>query len=89
MPFAPGVSVNGGVYYAGQQFFDATNQRQIPGWNRFDLGLRYRTLIDNKYTLTTRFNVENIEDKRYWISTIGGLGLAQPRTYKVSAQLQW
>ena len=38
LPFAPGVSVNGGVYYAGQQFFDATNQRQIPGWNRLISG---------------------------------------------------
>jgi len=89
VPWISGFSINGGLYYAGPQFFDATNERQIAGWTRLDLGVRYRTLLQNKYTLTTRFNVENIEDKRYWISTIGGLGLAQPRTYKVSAQLQW
>lgn len=89
LSFASGFTLTGGFYYAGKQYFDATNVRSIPNWNHVDLGIRYRTLLYNKYTFTARFNVENVADNQYWASSYNGLSLGAPRTFKLSAQLQW
>lgn len=89
LSFAPGLTLTGGFYYAGEQYFDATNTRSISAWNHVDLGIRYRTLLSSKYTFTARFNVENVADNQYWASTYNGLSLGAPRTFKLSAQLQW
>lgn len=88
IPWLPGLSVNGGVYYVGSQFYDLTNTLAIDAFTRADVGLKYRTLIA-RYTATFRFNVENVTDLNYYASPVNGLALGTPRTFKFSAQLQW
>lgn len=85
--FVPGLFVNGGVYAVGKQYYDNQNTQRVPGFVRFDAGARYETTMFAKPTVL-RFNVENVMGKDYWASALGSvLTLAEPRTYKLSAQM--
>jgi iron complex outermembrane receptor protein len=85
----PGLSINGAVYYVGDQAVNALNQAFIPSYTTYDLGVSYQTdLYDHR--VTGRINVQNVTNKRYWAST-GGLFLAEslPRTIKFSLTTEW
>lgn len=85
LPFAPGLSVNGGVYHYSRQFVDLENLRTIPGWARLDMGARYDFVLPNGTPTTARIQVENVLDGNYWSSFAqGSLSLGAPRTFKGS-----
>ncbi|WP_371372428.1 TonB-dependent receptor [Sporomusa aerivorans] len=73
--------------YTGSQYIDNANKLKLPSWVRYDIGARYKTVI-NDTPVTFRLGVENVFDKHYWAgcfsseyyATLGG-----PRTYKLSA----
>jgi len=72
------------------QYINNTNTIKIPGWVRYDLGARYKTMI-NKTPVTYRFSVENLFDRQYWAGSFSMEGFATlggPRTYKLSATMQ-
>ncbi|MBF9001117.1 TonB-dependent receptor [Vibrio nitrifigilis] len=88
-PFVDGLTFEGRSVYTGSQYIDEDNDNKIPSWVRFDLGARYKMMVDKK-PLTLRARVENVADKDYWASTGGYPGsnyLVQgaPRTFVVSA----
>ena len=89
LPWVRGLTLTGGVYYTGREFYDLTNQRSVTPGARVDLGLRYDTLFDG-VRATFRLGVENVADRYYWAAaTASGLALASPRTIKASVQLRW
>ncbi|HVY07657.1 MAG TPA: TonB-dependent siderophore receptor [Burkholderiales bacterium] len=89
LPMFDGIFVNGGAYHSGSQYADSANTQELPEWTRFDVGARYETKIDSK-RLVIRASVENVTDKDYWASAVGGiLTLAEPRTYKLSAHMDF
>jgi iron complex outermembrane receptor protein len=55
-----GVSVNGGVYYTGNQAINALNSNFIPAACKFEV---------SETPMTVRLNMENVGNKRYFIST--------------------
>ena len=84
-----GLFLNAGAYYAGSQFYDPQNLQSIPAWIRFDIGARYETLIGGEHT-TFLFAVENVANRSYWTSAIGGvLTLGDPLTVKASARISF
>jgi iron complex outermembrane receptor protein len=85
LPFIPGLTLTGGVYYTGSFFADATNLQALPSYTLADLGARYTTEFQGR-ALILRANVTNIADKSYWQS---GNFLGDPRRYTVSAQLKF
>ena len=85
----PGLYLNAGVYYLSKQYFDQANLQSIPGWTRFDVGARYETRIGGKAT-TFLLAVENVADKSYWASALGGaLTLGDPLTVKATARVSF
>jgi len=89
LPFAPGLTVDGRMIYTGAQYVDTTwPRRSLPEWTRFDIGGRYT--FENPGArgklLVARFNVENVLDANYWLggTSVVGLMLGQPRTFRVS-----
>lgn len=87
-PWVSGLSVNGRVIYTSSSYLTTANTVQFPDWTRVDLGLRYETAIYNK-PVTFRFNVENVFDQRYWLTTGNFVTVASPRTYVGSATIQF
>jgi len=79
-----GLVLTGGAAYNDSAFVDASNDREIPSWTRFDLGGRYAFSIRN-YPTVARLNIENVTDRDYWASVDrGSLYSAQPRTVSLS-----
>lgn len=83
-PWVPGLALNGRVLYTSGSYLTTANTLRFPDWTRFDLGLRYATLIDGRPTVF-RFNVENVADNRYWLTTGTFVTVASPRTFIASA----
>ncbi|SSW63408.1 Ferrichrome receptor FcuA [Achromobacter veterisilvae] len=85
LPFAPGLSLTGGVYYVGKQWATATNTSRLPSYTTFDLGLRYATKVTGR-PLTLRLNVNNVANRSYWLNSYY---LGSPRSIALSAQMQF
>lgn len=87
LPFAPGFTVTGGVYYTGPAAVDQLNTEYLPSFVTADLGLRYQTKMRPfGNDLIMRFNVQNITNEAYWLtpSYVG-----QPRTFALSVQTRF
>ncbi|MFZ5780447.1 MAG: TonB-dependent siderophore receptor [Pseudomonadota bacterium] len=90
LPFVPGLTLAGRALYTGAQYIDTTYpRRMMPGWTRFDLGMRYS--FENPAAkgkmLVARFDVDNILDANYWAGsnqTATFLFLGAPRTFRLS-----
>lgn len=85
LPFAPGLSLTGGVYYVGKQWATNTNTSRLPSYTTFDLGLRYATKVTGR-PVTLRLNVNNVADRSYWLNSYY---LGSPRSVALSAQMQF
>ena len=85
LPFAPGLSVTGGVYHVGKQWATDTNTSRLPSYTTFDLGLRYAAKVSGR-PLTLRLNVNNLTGKDYWLNSYY---LGSPRSVALSAQVQF
>ncbi|MCY1552262.1 Ferrichrome receptor FcuA [compost metagenome] len=89
VPGVPGLAVNGLLMRTGGQFYDSANELSIPAWTRVDLGARYAFKLEQR-DLTLRANLENVANEGYWESTNGGyLTQGAPRTFKLSATLDF
>ena len=87
--FAPGLTLNARAVYTGKQYVDQANNLSIPQWTRFDIGARYRTVL-NDTPVVLRANVENLFDKAYWGSSNSGyLYVGAPRTLLLSATVDF
>lgn len=87
--FLPGVTLTGRVMQTGKQYFDQGNALALDAWTRFDLGARY-VLAAGGVPVTIRFNVDNVANKSFWSSSLGGyLVQGLPRTFKASATIDF
>jgi iron complex outermembrane receptor protein len=87
-PWVPGLSLNGRVIYTSGSYLTTANRLRFPDWARVDLGLRYATIL-NDQPITLRFNVENVADDRYWLTTGTFVTVASPRTFILSASVNF
>jgi iron complex outermembrane receptor protein len=84
-----GLTLTGRVMQTGKQAFNVTNSIILPEWTRFDLGARYVFAVADA-PITLRFNVDNVANKRFWASSMGGyLVQGLPRTFKASATIDF
>ncbi|WP_043308957.1 TonB-dependent receptor [Pseudomonas sp. ML96] len=89
VPGVQGLALNGMLLRTGGQYYDTTNIYSIPAWTRVDLGARYAFAVE-QHEVTLRAGVENVAGKDYWASTNGGyLTQGAPRTFKVSATVDF
>lgn len=84
-----GLTLTGRVMQTGKQQVNVTNTLELPEWTRFDLGARYVVAIADA-PVTFRFGVDNVANKQYWASSLGGyLVMGMPRTFKASATIDF
>jgi iron complex outermembrane receptor protein len=87
LPFAPGFTATGGIYYTGPAPVDRLNTEYLASFITADLGLRYQTKMRPfGNDLIMRFDVKNITNENYWVtpSYVG-----QPRTFALSVQTRF
>jgi iron complex outermembrane receptor protein len=85
LPFAPGLTLVGRILDNSRVYFDVANTQVLAGWTRFDVAVRYATLVDGRPAVF-RLGIDNLTDVSYW-QTAGRslLSLGSPRTILVSA----
>jgi iron complex outermembrane receptor protein len=83
-PWVRGLALNGRVIYTSGSYLTSANLLRFPDWTRVDVGARYATSLNGR-PVTIRANIENLFDKRYWLTTGTFVTAASPRTYIVSA----
>jgi iron complex outermembrane receptor protein len=84
-----GLTLTARLMHTSRQYQDMDNNRSIPSWNRFDLGVRYATQTLGR-PLALRAAIENALDEDYWASANAGqLLLGAPRTLLLSATVDF
>ncbi len=90
LPWVRGLTVTGRMIYTSKMFYNQANTQSVPDWTRFDLGLRYAFTGPAGKPVVLRAAVENVFDRTYWASAARGfLAVGAPRTYVVSAQVDF
>ncbi|OAS23025.1 ligand-gated channel [Methylobacterium platani] len=85
----PGLTLTGRVIYTSAQYYDLANSQKIPDWATLDVGLRYATTVQDR-PLTLRATVANVTGTNYWASTGRGiLSQGTPRTFLLSASMDF
>ena len=84
IPQVNSLTVLGKLIHNGSQFSDAANTLELSSWTRVDLGLKYTASVGQQ-AVVLRANVNNVFDKNYWSSAMGGyLTQGSPREVKLS-----
>ena len=80
-----GLTLTSRVIYTSKQYVDQANNLSIPSITRFDIGARYKTVL-NATPVTLRAKIENLFNRDYWnTSNEGYIYLGMPRTLLLSA----
>jgi iron complex outermembrane receptor protein len=87
-PWVQGLALNGRVIRTGPVNLTNTNQQRFDSWTRYDIGARYRTNISGK-SVVFRANIENLFDKNYWLTTGTYVAVGSPRTFVLSASIDF
>ena len=87
-----GLTLSGRVVTTSNQYLDAANHQQAPGWTTADVGARYTTKMEGR-KLVLRLNVNNLFDKHYWSGSFSDsyaiATLGAPRTISASATMDF
>ncbi|MET0335894.1 MAG: TonB-dependent receptor [Rhizobacter sp.] len=83
LPMVQGLGLLGAVSHSGKVYNDDSNTQLLKAWTRLDAGVRYRTKLFGRQTVT-RLNLDNVLDKKYWVSERGTIYMAPARTIGVS-----
>lgn len=87
-PWIRGLSLNGRAINTSSVYFNSANTLIFSGWTRYDAGVRYRTLITGRPVIF-RANVENLTNKTYWLLSGSYAMYSAPRTYVLSATVDF
>ncbi|MEG2030292.1 MAG: TonB-dependent receptor [Janthinobacterium sp.] len=88
-PPVPGLTLTANATSASKQYINADNSLSVPGRTVFDLGARYATRSAGR-PLTLRASVSNVGNKAYWsLPQWTSLGLGAPRTFMLSATMDF
>jgi iron complex outermembrane receptor protein len=81
----PGLVASLNYQFSGRRAANDTNSQFAPGYNLFDIGARYTSIIMEK-PVALRLAVNNVTDRRYW-STIAPSNLTGANTGNLLAHL--
>jgi len=85
-----GVSLTGGVRYAGTKYVNPQDQATIPAYAVWDMNLAYTMRGSAHHKTTFTFGVNNLTDDKYWSNSAeGALGVGAPRTFKASVRTEF
>ena len=85
LPFATGLVALFNYQFSGRRAANDTNTQVAAGYNLFDIGIRYTSVLDS-LPVTWRLAVDNVTDRQYW-STIGPSNLTGANSGSLLAHL--
>ncbi|MDQ8020522.1 MAG: TonB-dependent siderophore receptor [Moraxellaceae bacterium] len=87
-PWVQGLALNSRVIYTSGAYMNNTNTLKFESWTRWDIGARYTTQVAGR-PVVLRANIENLFDKEYWLTAGNYVTVGAPRTYVLSASVDF
>ena len=88
-PVVHGLTLTANATSVSKQYIDPTNTQSIAGYTLYDLGSRYAMQVASR-PVTLRASVTNVTNKAYWgAPLLSSLGLGAPRTFGLSATVDF
>ncbi|MFT3804426.1 MAG: TonB-dependent siderophore receptor [Burkholderiaceae bacterium] len=88
-PAVPGLTLTANATAVSKQYISADNSLWAPGRTIFDVGARYATRVSGR-PLTLRAGIANLTNKAYWgMPLLSSLALGAPRTFALSATMDF
>jgi len=84
IPAVEGLELFGGIRYFGDFYQNNANTIELPSYTLTNLGIGYSTVILDR-PVSFHAQVNNLTDELYWSTN----GLGSPRTYSLSAKIEW
>jgi iron complex outermembrane receptor protein len=89
VPALQGLTLTANATTASRQYINADNSLSVPGRTIFDVGARYATTVAG-HPVTLRGSITNLANKAYWATPQWtSLGLGAPRTFMLSASVDF
>lgn len=83
-----GLALNGRAVYTSGAYLNNANAQRFESWTRYDIGARYTTLVGGR-VVVLRAGIENLFDKKYWLTTGTYVTVGTPRTAVLSASIDF
>jgi iron complex outermembrane receptor protein len=84
-----GLRLNAGASFIGARPVNPQDQGTIPTVTLYSVGAGYTTTIDGHRTIFN-LSVTNLMNERYWSNAVNGnLGVGTPRTFRISAKVEF
>ncbi|MFX2101676.1 TonB-dependent siderophore receptor [Acinetobacter baumannii] len=88
-PMLQGLTLTANATAVSKQYISADNTISVGGHTIYDIGSRYRTQIAN-HPVSIRGTVNNVTNKAYWgMPQLSNLALGAPRTFMLSASVDF
>ncbi len=88
-PMLQGLTLTANATAVSKQYISADNTISVGGHTIYDIGSRYRTQIAN-HPVSIRGTVNNVTNKAYWgMPQLSNLALGAPRTFMLSASIDF
>ena len=88
VPSPEGLTLTGNASYTGKRYVNNSNSFSLPSYTTLDLGARYETEVGQNL-LTIRTAVQNVTDETYWAGNSLAGGYGAPRTFLLSATMDF
>jgi iron complex outermembrane receptor protein len=88
LPWVRNLALSGRMIYTSGSYLTDANTLRFDGWTRYDIGARYRTVI-GETPFVVRASIENLFDERYWLTTGTYVAVGSPRTFVMSASVDF
>lgn len=84
----PGLTLTGALNHTGKRYASNDNTLSLPAYTVLDIGARYEAEIGGN-PLTVRATIQNVTDKAYWAGGNLAGGYGAPRTFLLSASMDF
>jgi iron complex outermembrane receptor protein len=89
VPGVQGLTLTGNATAVSKQYISADNSLSVAGRTTYDVGARYATRLASR-PVTLRASVSNLTNKAYWgMPLLSSLALGAPRTFQLSASMDF
>ncbi|MCL7713829.1 TonB-dependent receptor [Stenotrophomonas mori] len=89
LSWLPGLTLTAGATALSRQYISADNTLSVAGRTLYDVGARYATDVGG-HRLTLRSGIANLTNKAYWgMPLLSSLALGAPRTFQLSATMDF
>ena len=89
VPAVQGLTLTANATAVSKQYISADNSLSVAGRTTYDVGARYATKVASR-PLTLRAGITNLTNKAYWgMPLLSSLALGAPRTFQLSATMDF